>query len=189
MVALELSDKYGKFAIEPLERGFGQTLGSAFRRVLLAHIEGATVTDVRIDGVPHAFTTIEGLYEDATELCLNIKELAIKYSPEIAGEGEQICRIDTHGKGEITGADVICPPGIEIDNPEVHIAEITEASGSLVIDLWVSLLQAIARWSSRAAKSAGMTSSRWMRCTRRSRAARTRWSRPVWATGRTWTGY
>ncbi len=139
MVALELSEKYGKFAIEPLERGFGQTLGSAFRRVLLAHIEGATVTDVRIDGVPHAFTTIEGLYEDATELCLNIKELAIKYDPAIAVEDEQICRIDAHGKGEITGADVICPPGIEIENPEVHIAEITEASASLVIDLWVDL--------------------------------------------------
>ena len=128
MVALELSDKYGKFAIEPLERGFGQTLGSAFRRVLLAHIEGATVTDVRIDGVPHAFTTIEGLYEDATELCLNIKEIAIKYDPEIAGEEEQICRIDAHGKGEITGADVICPPGIEIDParglpPQAHSAQ------------------------------------------------------------------
>ena len=138
MVALELSDKYGKFTIEPLERGFGQTLGNAFRRVLLAHISGAAVTDVRIDGVPHAFTTIEGVYEDATELCLNIKELAIKFDPEIVGDDEElICRIDAHGKGEITGADVICPPGIEIHNPEVHLAEITEASASLVIDMWV----------------------------------------------------
>lgn len=137
MVALELSDKYGKFTIEPLERGFGHTLGSAFRRVLLAHVPGAAVTDVRIDGVPHAFTTIEGVYEDATEICLNIKELAIRYDPEIAQEDVQVCRIEADGKGEVTGADVICPPGIEILNPEIHIAEITSAKASLVMDLWV----------------------------------------------------
>ncbi len=137
MVALELSDRYGKFTIEPLERGFGQTLGNAFRRVLLAHVPGAAVTDVRIDGVPHAFTTIEGVYEDASELCLNIKELAINYDPEIAGDEPQICRIEAQGKGEITGADVICPPGVEINNPEVHIADLTKADASLTADLWV----------------------------------------------------
>ncbi|MCD6362258.1 MAG: DNA-directed RNA polymerase subunit alpha [Armatimonadetes bacterium] len=137
MIALELSDKYGKFTIEPLERGFGHTLGSAFRRVLLGHIPGAAVTDVRIDGVPHAFATIDGVYEDATEICLNIKELAIRYDPEIAGEEVQICRIEVQGKGEITGSDIICPPGIEVANPELHIAEITDAKTSLVMDLWV----------------------------------------------------
>ncbi|HUS80085.1 MAG TPA: DNA-directed RNA polymerase subunit alpha [Armatimonadota bacterium] len=137
MVALELSNKYGKFTIEPLERGFGHTLGNALRRVLLAHIPGAAVADVRIDGVPHAFTTVEGVYEDATEICLNLKELAIRYDPEIATEEFQICRIDAHGKGEVTGADIICPPGVEVDNPELHIAELTDAKSSLVMDLWV----------------------------------------------------
>lgn len=138
MVALELSDKYGKFAIEPLERGFGHTLGNAFRRVLLAHIPGAAVTDVRIDGVPHAFTTIKGVYEDATELCLNIKELAIKIDPEVVEEGEElIAHIVAEGKGEVLGGDVKCPPGVEIINPEVHVATLTEDDSRLVIDLWI----------------------------------------------------
>ncbi|MFP4250010.1 MAG: DNA-directed RNA polymerase subunit alpha [Armatimonadota bacterium] len=137
MVALELSDKYGKFAIEPLERGFGHTLGNAFRRVLLAHIPGAAVTDVRIEGVPHAFTTIEGVYEDATEICLNIKELAVKFHDEAEEDDENIARIEAEGKGEITGGDIVCPPGIEVINPEIHIADLTEDDASLYIDLWV----------------------------------------------------
>jgi len=137
MVALELSEKYGKFAIEPLERGFGHTLGNAFRRVLLAHIPGAAVTDVRIDGVPHAFTTIEGVYEDATEICLNIKELAIKFHDEADDEEEHVARIEAEGKGEVLGGDIKCPPGIEIINPEVHVAELTEDDSTLYIDLWI----------------------------------------------------
>lgn len=138
MVALELSDKYGKFAIEPLERGFGHTLGNAFRRVLLAHIPGAAVTDVRIDGVPHAFTTIKGVYEDATELCLNIKELAIKVHAESVEEGEElIAHIVAEGKGEVLAGDIKCPPGVEIINPEVHLATLTEDDSELLIDLWI----------------------------------------------------
>ncbi len=139
MVALELSDKYGKFAIEPLERGFGHTLGNAFRRVLLAHVPGAAVTDVRIDGVPHAFTTIEGIYEDATELCLNIKELAIKFHGEPDEDEETVAHIQAEGKGEVVGGDVTCPPGVEIINPEIHIATLTEDDSSLLIDLWIEL--------------------------------------------------
>lgn len=138
MVALELSDKYGKFAIEPLERGFGHTLGNAFRRVLLAHIPGAAVTDVRIDGVPHAFTTIKGVYEDATELCLNIKELAIKVHAESVEEGEElIAHIVAEGKGEVLAGDIKCPPGVEIINPEVHLATLTEDDSELLLDLWI----------------------------------------------------
>ncbi|MGI5817435.1 MAG: DNA-directed RNA polymerase subunit alpha [Armatimonadota bacterium] len=137
MVALELSEKYGKFAIEPLERGFGHTLGNAFRRVLLAHIPGAAVTDVRIDGVPHAFTTIDGVYENATELCLNIKELAIKFHDEAEEDDENVARIDAEGKGEVVAGDIKCPPGIEIINPAVHIAELTEDDSSLHIELWI----------------------------------------------------
>lgn len=137
MVALELSEKYGKFAIEPLERGFGDTLGNAFRRVLLAHIAGAAVTDVRIDGVPHAFTTIEGVYEDATEICLNLKELSIKFHEEADDEDEKIAHVVAEGKGEIVGGDIKCPPGIEILNPEIHIATITEDETSLLMDLWI----------------------------------------------------
>ncbi len=137
MVALELSDKYGKFAVEPLERGFGHTLGNAFRRVLLAHIPGAAITDVRIEGIAHAFATIEGVYEDATEIILNLKELAIKRHPESDDQEALIARIDARGKGEIVGADVICPPGVEIINPDIHIAELTAAGASLAIDMWI----------------------------------------------------
>jgi DNA-directed RNA polymerase subunit alpha len=137
MVALELSDKYGKFAVEPLERGFGHTLGNAFRRVLLAHIPGAAITDVRIEGIAHAFATIEGVYEDATEIILNLKELAIKRHPESDDQEALIARIDARGKGEIIGADVICPPGVEIINPDIHIAELTAAGASLAIDMWI----------------------------------------------------
>lgn len=139
MVALELSEKYGKFAIEPLERGFGDTLGNAFRRVLLSHVPGAAVTDVRIDNVPHAFTTIEGVYEDATEICLNLKELAIKFHEEADDEDEKIARIEATGKGEIVAGDIKCPPGIEIINPGTHIATITDDDASLVMDLWIQL--------------------------------------------------
>ncbi len=137
MVALELSDKYGKFAVEPLEQGFGHTLGNAFRRVLLAHIPGAAITDVRIEGIAHAFATIEGVYEDATEIILNLKELAIKLHPESDAQEALIARIDARGKGEIVGADVICPPGVEIINPDIHIAELTAAGASLAIDMWI----------------------------------------------------
>jgi len=137
MVALERSDKYAKFAVEPLERGFGHTLGNAFRRVLLAHIPGAAITDVRIEGITHAFATIEGVYEDATEIILNLKELAIKPHPEAGDEEPHIARIDARGKGEIIGADVICPPGVEIINPEIHIAQLTSDNAELAIDMWI----------------------------------------------------
>jgi len=136
MVALERSDKYAKFAIEPLERGFGHTLGNAFRRVLLAHIPGAAITDVRIEGVAHAFATLQGVYENATELVLNLKELPIKLHPE-AEEEAYVARIDAHGKGEVVGADVVCPAGVEIISPEIHIAELTRKDSALVIDMWI----------------------------------------------------
>jgi DNA-directed RNA polymerase subunit alpha len=137
MVALELSDKYGKFAIEPLERGFGHTLGNAFRRVLLAHIPGAAVTDVRIENVPHAFTTVDGVYEDATEICLNLKELAIQFHEEAEVDAENIAHVEAEGKGEVVGGDIKCPPGIEVINPEIHIADLTEDDASLYMDLWI----------------------------------------------------
>ena len=89
ITAMALDPKYGKFAIEPLERGFGHTLGNAFRRVLLAHIPGAAVTDVRIEGALHEFTTLPGVVEDVMELVLNLKELAIKVHDDMVEEGEE----------------------------------------------------------------------------------------------------
>jgi DNA-directed RNA polymerase subunit alpha len=141
---LELTDTYGRFAVEPLERGFGHTLGNAFRRVLLAHIVGATVTDVRIEGALHEFTTLPGIVEDTTEIILNIQELAIKVAPGVAepveGEDEPIIlRLNKNGVGEVLAADIECPTGVEILNPELHIVEIADNKARVDIELWVRL--------------------------------------------------
>jgi DNA-directed RNA polymerase subunit alpha len=133
-------DKYGKFVVEPLERGFGETLGNAFRRVLLAHIPGAAITYVRIDGALHEFSTLPGVAEDSTEIILNIKELAIKvHSSDIEADEELRLWVDVTGEGEVTGKDVHCPPNVEILNPDLHLATITDANGKLRMDLWVEL--------------------------------------------------
>ncbi|MCE5238708.1 DNA-directed RNA polymerase subunit alpha [bacterium] len=136
---LELTDTYGRFAIEPLERGYGDTLGNAFRRVLLAHIEGAAVTDVRIDGALHEFTTLKGIVEDATEIILNIRELAIKVLPAEGEEAEEdiVLHLSAKGAGEVLAADIQTPPHVEIINPELHILEIANDKSGINIDLWV----------------------------------------------------
>jgi DNA-directed RNA polymerase subunit alpha len=142
---LEQSEVSGKFVVEPLEPGYGATLGNSLRRVLLTGIEGAAVTSVRIEGVQHEFQTIPGLKEDATELLLNLKELFVKVhdsgndddDEEFEGaEGHEI-RIEARGAGQITGADVICPPDVEIANPECYIATISDETGSLYMTMKV----------------------------------------------------
>ena len=141
ITALEISPKYGKFAIEPLERGFGQTLGSAFRRVLLAHIPGAAVTDVRIDGALHEFSTIPGVMEDVLELILNLKELAIRVDTEAmtSPDEELICRISASGETTVTGNEITCTGGVEILNTDLHIAELSAPDARLDIEFWVEV--------------------------------------------------
>jgi DNA-directed RNA polymerase subunit alpha len=116
---------FGKFVIEPLERGYGTTLGSALRRVLLSSIPGAALKSVRIEGVLHEFSTIPGVVEDTTDLLLNLKEIAFKMSPEseerAADESREVTLYRV-GAGEVTAADIELPPDIEIANPEHHIA-------------------------------------------------------------------
>lgn len=141
---MELTPTYGKFAIEPLERGFGHTLGNALRRTLLAHIEGAAVTDVRIDGALHEFDTLPGVMEDNTDLIFNLRELAVKVhrpdgQAEQEGEQEWVLRLEAEGEREVTGADVICPPDVEIVNPQVHIAYLTRGTAKLYAELWVEM--------------------------------------------------
>jgi DNA-directed RNA polymerase subunit alpha len=137
--ALELTDTYGRFAIEPVERGYGDTLGNAFRRVLLAHIEGASVTDVRIDGALHEFTTLKGIVEDATEIILNIRELAIKVLPTESEDADEpiVLRLDARGAGEVLAADIQTPPHVEIINPELHILEVANEKGAINIEMFV----------------------------------------------------
>ena len=140
ITVLQPSDeKYGKFAIEPLERGFGETLGNAFRRVLLAQIPGAAITYIRVDGALHEFSTLPGVAEDSTEIILNLKELAIKVYGELEPDAETKLWIDATGECEVTGRDVNCPPNIEILNPDLHLATITDKAGKVNIDMWLEM--------------------------------------------------
>ncbi|MEI6500929.1 MAG: DNA-directed RNA polymerase subunit alpha [Armatimonadota bacterium] len=136
---LELTDTYGRFAVEPLERGYGDTLGNAFRRILLAHVEGAAVTDVRIEGALHEFTTLPGIIEDSTEIILNIRELAIKVTRSEIEDEEIVMHLRAKGAGEVLAADIQAPPNVEIINPELHLLEISDDNTELNIDMWVKL--------------------------------------------------
>ncbi|MFI9224886.1 DNA-directed RNA polymerase subunit alpha [Peribacillus frigoritolerans] len=112
--------KYGKFVVEPLERGYGTTLGNSLRRILLSSLPGAAVTAIQIDGVLHEFSTIEGVVEDVTSIILNVKKLALKiYSDE-----EKTLEIDVQGDGVITAADITHDSDVEILNPDLYIATI-----------------------------------------------------------------
>lgn len=141
ITAIESSEKYGKFAIEPLEPGFGHTLGNAFRRVLLSHIPGAAVTDIRIEGALHEFTALPGVVEDMMEIVLNVKELAISVVPGESEEAdeERVLRISASGETEVIGADVVCPAGVDILNPDIHIAQLSEPDAKLDIEFWVEV--------------------------------------------------
>jgi DNA-directed RNA polymerase subunit alpha len=132
---VEISDDntYGKFVVEPLERGYGITLGNSLRRILLSSLPGAAVTSVKIDGVLHEFSTIPGVVEDVTDIILNLKNLRLK----IYGEDEKILRIEATSEGIITAGDIIHDADVEILNPELVIA--TLASNSrLAMEIMVS---------------------------------------------------
>ncbi len=136
---LEMDERYGRFAVEPLERGFGHTLGTALRRVLMTYVPGAAVTAVRIQGALHEFSTLPGVVEDTIEIILNIRELAIKYHPDESNGDDQprTMRLEASGAGKVLAADIAVPPGVEIVNPEAHLAELADADASLAIDMWV----------------------------------------------------
>src|SRR5579884_661014 len=132
ITTLELSSEYGKFVLEPLERGYGQTIGNALRRVLLSSIYGAAVSAVRIDKVFHEFAPIPGVREDTTQLLLNIKDLAIKFENQDGPPAEdKTLRIDVKGPGRVTAADIMCPEGAELVNPETYIATISDPKANL----------------------------------------------------------
>jgi DNA-directed RNA polymerase subunit alpha len=114
--------RYGKFVAEPLDRGFGTTLGNSLRRVLLSSLPGTAVISVKIDGIQHEFSTVEGVKEDVTELILNIKGLAA----QLHCEGPKAVRIDAQGECEVTAGNIICDSEVEILDPDMHIASICE---------------------------------------------------------------
>jgi len=109
---------YGKFVIEPLERGFGITLGNALRRVLLSSLQGAAITAVRIEGVLHEFSTLPGVIEDVTEVILNLKQVRLK----LHGDGPKRGLFEASGKREVKAGDLQSDPDVEILNPDLHIA-------------------------------------------------------------------
>lgn len=114
--------KYGKFVVEPLERGYGNTLGNSLRRILLSSLPGAAVTSIQIDGVLHEFSTVEGVVEDVASIILNVKKLALKiYSDE-----EKVIEIDVKGEGVVTAADITHDSDVEILNPDLYIATIAK---------------------------------------------------------------
>ena len=128
--SLSPDGRYGKFVAEPLERGFGITLGNSLRRVLLSSLPGVAVTSVKIDGVVHEFSTIEGVKEDVTEIVLNLKGIAAK----LYTDGPKAVRIEAVGPCEVTAGSIKQGDEIEILNPEWHIASLGEG-GKLVMEL------------------------------------------------------
>ena len=127
-----INDTRSRFVIEPLEPGFGYTLGNSIRRTLLSSIPGAAVTSIRIDGVLHEFTTVPGVKEDVTDIILNLKELVVS-----SEEDEPVTMyLRKQGPGEVTAADIVPPAGVTVHNPDLHIASLN-GKGKLEIELVV----------------------------------------------------
>ncbi len=126
----ELSEdkRYGKFVVEPLERGYGTTLGNSLRRIMLSSLPGAAVSQVKIDGVLHEFSSIPGVKEDVTEIIMNIKSLAIKNTSET--NEAKVAYIEFEGEGVVTAADIQADPDIEIMNPDLVIAHLNGGADS-----------------------------------------------------------
>ena len=122
--------RYGKFVVEPLERGFGTTLGNSLRRVLLSSLPGVAITSVKIDGVVHEFSTIPGVKEDVTEIVLNLKGVTAK----LYSDGPKTVRIEASGEGEVTAGSIRQDTEIEILNPDWHIATLDEGA-QLIMEL------------------------------------------------------
>ena len=121
-VDLSADGTYGKIVVEPLERGYGTTIGNSMRRVLLSSLPGYAITSVKIDGVLHEFSTIPGVKEDVTEIVLNLKSVILK----IHGEDPKTVYIEAHGAGEVTAGDISHDSEVEILNPELHICTLDE---------------------------------------------------------------
>ncbi|NLZ54722.1 MAG: DNA-directed RNA polymerase subunit alpha [Thermoanaerobacteraceae bacterium] len=121
---------YGKLVVEPLERGYGTTLGNSIRRVLLSSLPGAAVTSIKIEGVQHEFSTVPGVTEDTTEIIMSIKQLAVM----MHSDEPKLLRIEAQGEGEVKAKDIIADADVEILNPELHIATL-EKDAKLFMEL------------------------------------------------------
>jgi DNA-directed RNA polymerase subunit alpha len=116
------SDKYGRFFIEPFERGFGTTIGNSLRRVLLSSLEGSAITSIKIKNVEHEFTSMKGVMEDVTEIVLNVKNLVVR----LQGQGPKTMKVSVNKAGAVTAANIVADPAIEVINKDSVIATLTE---------------------------------------------------------------
>ena len=121
---VEETDNYGKFVVEPLERGFGTTLGNSLRRVLIASLPGAAITSMQIDGVLHEFSTVEGVTEDVTQIILNLKKVSLK----LDSEDQKNLELDVKGPAEVTASDIQGDNEVTILNPDLHIATVADGA-------------------------------------------------------------
>lgn len=121
---VEKTDSYGKFVVEPLERGYGTTLGNSLRRVLLASLPGAAITSIQIDGVLHEFSTVEGVTEDVTQIILNLKKVSLKLN----SEEQKDLEIDVKGPAEVTAGDIQGDGEVEVLNPDLYIATVADGA-------------------------------------------------------------
>ena len=132
-LSVDNEKNYAKFVCEPLERGYGMTIGNSLRRILLSSLPGAAITSIKIEGVVHEFSTIANVVEDVPEIIVNLKNVRLK----LHDNEEKIIRIDFKGEGEVTASDIITDGTVEILNPETHIATVSE-KGSLQIEMTVN---------------------------------------------------
>ncbi len=130
IVEMSEDNTYGKLSVEPLERGYGITLGNSLRRILLSSLPGAAVTSVKIEGVLHEFSTIPGVVEDVTDIILNLKNLCLK----IYGDEEKVLRIEAESEGVVRAADIIHDADVEIMNPDLAIASLADG-GRLFMEI------------------------------------------------------
>ena len=133
IVSRESEETYGKFVIEPLERGYGTTLGNSLRRILLSSLPGSAVTSIKIDGIMHEFSTIPGVKEDVTEIILNLKRLAVR----VNSDDEKTVIIDIKGPADVTASDIRLSADVEIFNKDLHIATL-EDNASLYMEINLS---------------------------------------------------
>ena len=131
-LAVNDNENYAKFVCEPLERGYGMTIGNSLRRILLSSLPGAAITSIKIDGVVHEFSTIPNVVEDVPEIIVNLKSVRLK----MHDNEQKTIRIDVKKEGEVTAGDIITDSTIEILNPDLHIATVAEG-GHLTIDMTV----------------------------------------------------
>ena len=129
-LAIDDTENYAKFVCEPLERGYGVTIGNSLRRILLSSLTGCALTSVKIEGVLHEFSSIPNVVEDVPEIIVNLKNVRLKFTEN----EEKVMRINFKGEGEVTAADIITDGTVEILNPDLHIATVSEG-GQLIMEL------------------------------------------------------